>query len=257
MRNLKSKIRAGETVHGCWVNMGSHVSAEIMGRAGFDWLLIDQEHGAGTETEVYHTLQALKGGSAEPIIRLESAAPERSKRALDMGIQGIMFPQLGSAAEADAAVKAMYYKPVGTRGSAGMVRATGFGSSFREYAAGQRDNLVSMVQIETAEILREVEAVAALELVDVLFVGPMDLCISLGIPGQYEHARYLDALKKTVHAAHQAGKAAGIMMMDLKDYARYYDLGFRVLACGSDGAFVIRGSQALVADMAAIREKKQ
>lgn len=257
MHNLKSRIRSGEAVHGCWINMGSHVSAEIMARAGFDWLLIDQEHGAGTETEVFHTLQALQASNATPIIRLEGAAPERSKRALDMGMQGIMYPQLNSVTEADAAVKAMYYKPVGTRGSAGMVRATDFGKNFQEYAAGQRDRLVSMVQVETVEMLAEVEAVAALELVDVLFVGPMDLCISLGIPGAYEHPRYLDALKRIVSAAQSEGKAAGIMMMDLKDYERYYDLGFRVLACGSDAAFIIRGSQALVADMGKLREKRR
>ncbi len=256
MDTLKARIQSGEAVHGSWINMGSHVSAEIMGRAGFDWVLIDLEHGAGTETELYHVLQALQSSSATPITRLEGAAPERVKRVLDMGVQGIMFPQLETLAQAEAATRAMYYKPVGTRGAAGLVRAAEFGKTFREYADNQRDLLISMAQVETAEILNEVEAVAQLELVDVLFVGPMDLCISLGIPDQYEHPLYQEALRKTVAAAQQAGKAAGVMMTNLDDYEMYYDLGFRVLASGSDAAFVMQGAAAQIERMSTMREKK-
>jgi len=253
MDTLKRRIRAGETVHGCWLNLASPLSAEIVGRAGFDWALIDLEHGAGTETEALAQLQALQGGAATPVVRVESGARQRIQRVLDLGARGVMVPQIRTVDDARTAMSALYYPPTGTRGAAKMVRATNFGRAFDAYMAGMQDTLVGMVQIETADALKCVDEIAALDHVDVLFVGPADLTLALGIFGRLEHELYQNALRATARAARAAGKAAGVLLLDVDQYEMYRDLGFRVLACGSDGLFVERGARATAERLAAKR----
>jgi 4-hydroxy-2-oxoheptanedioate aldolase len=123
-----------------------------------------------------------------------------------------------------------------------MVRATNFGSDFNEYYAGQKKNLVCIVQIETEEILNSLDSVAAIDEIDVLFVGPMDLSIALGVFGQPDHPGFVDALKATVNAAVKGGKAAGILLQNPDEFKRYYEMGFRFIACGSDSTFVRDGA---------------
>ena len=123
-----------------------------------------------------------------------------------------------------------------------MVRATNFGSGFDEYYANQKKNLVCIVQIETEEILDSLDSVAAIEEIDVLFVGPMDLSMALGVFGQPDHPRFVDALKATADAAIKNGKAAGILLQNPDEFKKYYELGFRFLACGSDMGFVKNGA---------------
>ncbi|MBD3288811.1 2-dehydro-3-deoxyglucarate aldolase, partial [candidate division KSB1 bacterium] len=120
MKNLKQRIRRGETVLGCWLNLGSSLAAEMVGLAGFDWVLIDLEHGAGTEKDVLYQLQALEHGTAAPIIRVEGFERQRIHRVLDYGAEGIMCPRIKTAAEAKQAVGAIRYTPEGLRGVAKM-----------------------------------------------------------------------------------------------------------------------------------------
>ena len=127
-----------------------------------------------------------------------------------------------------------------------MVRATNFGSDFNEYYANQKMNLVCIVQIETAEILNSLDAVAAIDEIDVLFVGPMDLSIALGVFGQLDHPRFMDALKATADAAAKEGKAAGILLQNPEEFKKYYELGFRFIACSSDSSFVQIGARKMV-----------
>ena len=133
MNNLKERIRQGETVHGCWINLGSLVSAEIVGQAGFDWVLIDLEHGAGNDVIMYNQLQVLAGTPATSIVRIDDITRPNVQRILDAGASGIMFPQIQTPEEADLAVRMMYYPPRGIRGMANMVRATGFGQHANAY----------------------------------------------------------------------------------------------------------------------------
>src|SRR5690606_31967722 len=118
MKTLKQRIYAGETVHGCWLNLGSTVSAEIAGNAGFDWVLIDLEHGAGDLATMYHQLQVLKSCPVTSLVRTDEAARGTIQRILDSGADGIMFPQLQHIAEVEKAVNLMYYPPEGVRGMA-------------------------------------------------------------------------------------------------------------------------------------------
>ncbi len=242
MKTLKQKVLSGETTYGCWLNLGSHVSAEIVSTTGFDWLLIDMEHGAGNEMLLYHQLQVLQHGRAAAIVRIADITRPAIQRIMDAGADGIMFPQIRSEEEAQLAVSSMYYPPLGIRGLAKMVRATGFGNNFDEYRAGQEDRLLGIVQIETLEALKNVDLIAAIPQVDVLFVGPSDLSMSLGIFGQFEHPDYRGAIEKIAQAAMEHGKASGILLPDINHYKIYYDLGFRFIASGADTMFVLKGA---------------
>lgn len=243
MKNLKEKLRQGETLHGCWLNLGSPVTAEMVGMSGFDWVLIDLEHGSGTEAAALHQLQALEHTPATPIVRVESAQPSRSQRMLDMGAMGIMCPRIRNTTEAKAFVNGLHYPPHGSRGVAKMVRATGFGQNFSDYYRDAKENILGIVQIETREVLDHLDEIAALDGIDVLFIGPSDLTMELGIFGQFDHPLFINALEATVRAAEKAGKAAGILFFNPDDYTRYHDLGIRMIACGADANFVAEGAR--------------
>ncbi len=245
MKNLKQRLRRGETLHGCWLNLGSPLTAEIVGQAGFDWVLIDLEHGAGVERDVLYQLQALESSSTAALVRVESSEPQRIQRILDMGAEGIMCPKINDAAEARKVISGLHYPPHGNRGVAKMVRATGFGQHFDSYYQTAPDNILGIVQIETAESLNHLDDIAATEGVDVLFIGPADLTMELGIFGQFDHPRFKEALRETVNAAQKAGKATGILFFNPADYQRYHDLGIRFIACGADATFVADGARAL------------
>jgi 2-keto-3-deoxy-L-rhamnonate aldolase RhmA len=249
MKNLKEKIHSGEAVHGCWINLASTVSTEIVGHAGFDWLLIDLEHGAGDVAMMYQQLQVLTGSSSTPIVRIDQLSKPKVQRILDAGATGIMFPQIQSSLEADEAIRMMYYPPRGARGMAKMVRATGFGRYANEYIANVEKNLVGVIQIETLDALRNIDNIAATEGVDVLFVGPSDLSLSLGIFGQLNHATYQQAISDVAKAAKKHGKTIGVLLQDVNEYEMYYQLGYRFLACGADSAFVRKGADELAEKM--------
>jgi 4-hydroxy-2-oxoheptanedioate aldolase len=127
-----------------------------------------------------------------------------------------------------------------------MTRATGFGKFANEYINNLDENILGVIQIETAKALHNIAAIAATEGIDVLFVGPTDLSLSLGIPGQLQHSLYQEAILAIAKAAKNSGKAVGVLLQDLSEYDMYYRLGYRFLACGSDGMFVRRGAEEMV-----------
>lgn len=256
MKNLKQRLKQGETLTGCWLNLGTSITAEIVGSAGFDWVLIDLEHGAGAEKDVLQQLQALEHTSAAAIVRVESSQSQRIHRILDMGAEGIMCPRISNAAEAMDVARGLYYPPHGKRGLAKMVRATRFGKDFNDYFKNAKDNILGIVQIETAEVLNHLEAVATIDGIDVLFIGPSDLSMELGIFGQFDHPLFRDALKATVSAAKKADKATGILLFNPDDYRMYHDLGIRFIACGSDATFVAEGARNMAAKLNAVRSNQ-
>lgn len=253
MKNLKQRLQRGETLHGCWLNLGSSLTAEIVGQAGFDWVLIDLEHGAGTERDVLAQLQALERSPTAALVRVESAEPQRIGRVLDLGAEGVMVPKVSSAMEAEKVVRGLHYPPHGNRGVAKMVRATNFGQDFNAYYQQSRDAILGVVQIETEEALHHLDAIAATEGVDVLFIGPADLTMELGIFGQFDHPRFKEALKEITNAARNAGKATGILFFNPDDYQTYHDLGIRLIACGADATFVADGARNLAKKLGGFR----
>ncbi len=256
MKTLKQRIYAGETVHGCWLNLGSTVSAEIAGNAGFDWVLIDLEHGAGDLATMYHQLQVLKSCPVTSLVRTDEAARGTIQRILDSGADGIMFPQLQHIAEVENAVNLMYYPPEGVRGMAKMTRATGFGAHAKEYFEGIENRLIGVIQIETIEATKNVDAIAATKNVDVLFVGPNDLSLALGVFGDYGHSSYRDAIQRVASAAAHHGKIAGVLLQHPDEYDLYRSLGYTFLACGADSGFVAAGAREMARQLNSRRDPR-
>ena len=253
--NLKKRIQSGEAVYGTWINMGSLVSAEIVGQAGFDWVLIDLEHGVANDNIMLGQLQILSGTSVTPIVRIDEITRPKVQRIMDAGAAGIMFPHVHSSAEAAEAVGMMYYPPQGSRGMAKIVRATGFGTNANNYIGQLQENLVGIVQIETLQALKDVEKIAAAPNVDVLFVGPSDLSLALGVFGQLDHPLYQQAIKDVATAAKKHNKATGVLMLNVSEQDMYFQLGYRFLACGGDVTFVVKGAAEMVKQLSEYRSK--
>src|SRR5688572_5044154 len=146
-QTLKKKIQAGEMTHGCWVNMASTLSAEIVARSGFDWILIDLEHGAGDVAMATQQMQVAAGLPTTALVRTDELTRPKIQRILDGGANGIMFPRIDSLEDAELAVQSMYYPPRGIRGMARQVRATSFGMYADGYLTDLEKSLVTIVQI--------------------------------------------------------------------------------------------------------------
>jgi 4-hydroxy-2-oxoheptanedioate aldolase len=246
---FRARVLAGEFLAGMWLNLGSPVTAEMAGLIGFDWVLLDHEHGTGSDTTIAHQLQAVAATPAVALVRIAANDPVRVKRVLDAGAHGVMAPYVSTPAEAQALASAMRYPPRGVRGVAKMTRSTGFGATFDDYFAHAHEWLVTVTQIETEEAVGHAGAIAAIDGVDVLFVGPMDLTTSLGIAGDYEHPRAVEAFRHVAGAAKAAGKAAGILLGDPAHVTMCRELGFTFVALGSDGGSASAGMRQALAEL--------
>jgi 4-hydroxy-2-oxoheptanedioate aldolase len=251
---FREQLACGEAVLGCFLSLGSPAIAELMANAGYDWALIDLEHGAGDERDVLVQMQALAAGGTIGVVRVESTARQRVHRVLDFGAHGIMFPRIDSAVEAKAAVAAMRYPPAGVRGVAFSNRAGGYGSNFRPYLAGSA-SLLAIVQIESPAAVEKVDEIAAIDGVDVLFIGPSDLSHSMGILGNFEHPDFVAAIQRTAAAASRHGKHCGILLPSPKDFKTYYELGYRFMASGSDAVLLNNAARSLVEGIRKSREE--
>lgn len=247
MAGLRARILSGETLIGVFSDLASPLAAELCGQAGFDWIVLDLEHGAATEADLLALLHAVGTTPMAALVRPQSAERLRVGRALDLGAEGIMLPQLKSIDEVREAVSYLRYPPVGQRGVALRTRGADMGAlSHADIARVVNERVVGIVQVESPAIVAEADAIAALEEVDVLFVGPADLSHSLGIPGRFDDARFQDALKAVVAACEGQGKAAGILIYDAAALPPLLDLGFRFIGLGSEGSFVSAGARAML-----------
>jgi len=235
---LRRRILAGEALFGAWCGLDSPLAAEILARAGFDWLVVDLEHGAATESSLLANLTAIEGAGAAALVRPQSGERLRIGRALDLGAQGIVVPRLDTAEQAREAVTFLRYPPAGARGVALMTRGGRLGSVGHADVADLNDDIVGIVQIESRGALEAADEIAAIDGVDVLFVGPADLSHSLGVPGQFGSAAYQDALRRVVDACRRHGKAAGILLYAAPSYRPHLELGFTFVGLGADASFV-------------------
>src|SRR3954449_3492208 len=243
---MKARLAAGETLFGSFLTLGSPLAAEAMGLAGFDWLLVDLEHGGGHEAQLLN--QVLGAGSAgvHALARVESDARARAARTLDLGVEGVMCPQVNSVAAAEAWARALHYGPAGDRGVALFHRAARFGT---DPDALQRaaERTLGIAQIESPDAVEAVEGIAAVDGIDVLFVGPSDLSYSMGIFREFDHPEFRSAIERVVAAAAAAGKAAGIFLTSVDQVPAALTDGFRMIAIGSDGGFMMRAATEAVA----------
>lgn len=252
-RALRERIRAGETLFGVWAGLGSPLAAELLGGSGFDWVVVDLEHGAGTEADLVAHLTAIEVTGTPAIVRPQSAERLRIGRALDLGAAGVVLPRLDTIDQVREAVSFVRYPPAGTRGVALVTRGGRLGAVGHGDIAGINDDIVGIVQIESPAAAEAAEDFAAEDGVDVLFVGPADLSHSLGVPGDFASSRYQAALRRVVEACRAHGKAAGILLYDPQSFGPHLELGYTFVGLGADISFVRDGAAgALAAARAAI-----
>lgn len=245
--DLHDRLHAGETLFGTFAGLGSAVATEILARAGFDWLIIDLEHGFGTESELLANLHAVGATATAALVRPQSGERLRIGRALDLGAHGIMVPRIDLPEQAREAISWMRYPPDGSRGLALSTRGAGLGELGHTDVQAINRRILGIIQVESPSAVEHAGEIAAIDGVDVLFVGPTDLSHSLGIPGRFDDPIYLEALRHVVTTAEAAGKAAGILLRDALALPRHRELGFRFIGLGSDSAFLSDGARAVLA----------
>jgi 2-dehydro-3-deoxyglucarate aldolase/4-hydroxy-2-oxoheptanedioate aldolase len=244
---IRRRVLDGELLFGAWCDVASPFAAEMTARAGYDWCVVDMEHGEVTEADLLAALLAIEVSGAAAFVRPPSGERLRVGRALDLGAAGVVVPQLHSAADAAEAVTFLRYPPGGRRGVALRTRGGKLGTVGHADIKSVNDELVGVVQIESPGALRDVDAIASTDGVDVLFVGPADLSHSLGIPGQFSNPTYTDALDAVVAACRQHGKAPGILLYDHAAFAPHLERGFRFVGVGSESLFVAEGAKGALA----------
>jgi 4-hydroxy-2-oxoheptanedioate aldolase len=247
MQFIRDRVLKGEVMLGIGAFLGSGLTVEMIGAAGFDWTWIDCEHGAQDYSELIHQMQANSIHNAPAVVRIAWNDAPRFKRVLDLGASGVMVPYVSTAEEANLAAEAMRYPPAGNRGVAKFNRACGFGQNFNEYFSKANDNLLTVVQLETAQSVDNADEIAAVEGVDVLFIGPLDLSVSLGITDNYEHPDFLKAMDRVAEACKKHGKTAGILVPKLDYLESWIAKGFTFLVVGSDGGCVANGLKSIAA----------
>ena len=247
---LRRRLAAGEVTFGTFVGAATPITSEVCAAAGVDWVLLDLEHGAGGEEQARDVVPAAASYAVPTVVRVESAERIRAGRLLDLGAAGIMFPRIDSTDEATACIRHLRYPPLGDRGVATYNRMCGYGLDPGALDRSDTD-VLGIVQIETLPALESVEQIAAVDGVDVLFVGPRDLSHALKVPGQTQSPVYLAALDRVLAAAKAHGKAAGLLVPDGAAAARLSAAGWQVLAIGSDTTLL---ANAVVAELRRARQ---
>ncbi len=230
---------------GSWLSIGSPVIAELAASCGFDWLLFDLEHGNETEAAIPSQLRAIRGTTCKAIVRVGAPYPDLIARVLDWGADGIMVPRINSAAEAESIIQAAHYAPRGRRGYSRSSRAYGYGLRPPNSAAEITPPLL-MAQIETIEGVQQAADIAAVQGIDVLFVGPADLQFDLNARATTGTPDYAASLALVNERAQAAGKATGILIRDTAQLQQHRELGFTHIAIDSDLAILRKGYQQIL-----------
>lgn len=239
---LKTLLGQGKYAAGSWVSMCNPIGAEIMGMVGFDWLLVDMEHGAGDYQTLLSQLQAINAaGDTTVIVRVQWNDPVVVKRVLDIGAEGVMVPAIRSAEEARTAVGSIKYPPEGFRGIAG-VRASRFGQD-PTYIKEANGNVAMFLQIETREAVENAEEILSVPGIDVAFVGPNDLAADLGHTGDMAHQEVQAAIKKVEDVANAKGIVLGSVSRNWEQAKALVDKGYRAVSIMGDIPMLIQGAK--------------
>ncbi|MEH6474541.1 MAG: aldolase/citrate lyase family protein [Sneathiella sp.] len=251
MGRLKNKLKAGQKTAAAWMFTGSSDMAEIMGSAGFDAIMIDHEHGSGDLRSAIDQHRAIRSvGDTSIFMRIPVNDPIQVKRALDVGMEGIMFPSVNTAAEAQMAVDACRYPPRGSRGAGfGCARSTAYGKYAEEYLENFEDNVMIICQIETAEAVANIKEIAAVDGVDMLFIGPYDLSGSINKLGQFEDPEVKAQFELARDKIKASGKWLGCISSGASQSNEMYEQGFDFLLCAAETALLSAAADQLLDDL--------
>jgi len=243
---LKRALREGRPQIGLWSSLSSHIAAEIVAGSGFDWLLLDTEHAPNDLETVHRQLQAMQGSTTSAVVRPAWNDAVIFKRLLDIGVQSFLVPFVQNADEARGAVAATRYPPQGIRGVASTTRANRYGR-LSDYFARANAEVCIIAQIETPTALEHLEAIAAVEGIDALFIGPSDLAASMGHLGDNAHPDVRAAIDAAIARIRRAGKAPGILAPVEADAHRWLELGCLFVGLGNDAGVLAKQTAALAA----------
>lgn len=235
MESLKSMLRQNQFTLGSWITLAHPAIAEIMSRAGFDWLVIDLEHSVITIREAEELIRVIALSGACPLVRLSVNDSVQIKRVMDAGAHGVIVPMVNSAMDGRQAVEAVRYPPEGRRG-VGLARAQGYGSAFERYRQWLNQESVVIVQVEHIKAVDELKEILAVDNIDGFIVGPYDLSGSLGVPGQLNHPKMKETMDRILSTNAAAGKVAGIHVVepDVAELHKRVDQGYRFVAYSVD-----------------------
>lgn len=248
VRAFKERLYDGETAVGTFQLVGSPMISEMVGVAGMDFVIIDQEHGPLTaETSVAMCAAAERGGAA-PIVRVRNNTESEVQRALDIGAAGVEIPQIETRADAEAAVEHARFDPLGSRGLSPYVRAGGY-TGGENFAQEQNERVTVIIHIEGERGVENLDAICAVDGIDVLFLGPYDMSQSLGIPGQVDDERVEELMQEACDRATDHGKIVGTFA-DSPDMAnRWIDAGAQYIAYSVDGAILTYALEDIVSNV--------
>lgn len=229
----KAKLKAGETVFGCFTRYPDATLVEVLGYQGWDFIVFDGEHGTIEPRDCEQMVRAAELREVTPIVRVPTNQPPIILRYMDSGAHGLHVPWVNSSTEAEAVVQAVKYQPRGIRGLAG-IRAADYAQqgTFAEYVETANRETLVVIHIETIDAVQQVPEIAAIDGVDVIFIGPTDLSHSLGVPGQPQHPSVQEAMQQVIEAVNGTDKALGIMVTNADGARQWQERGARYITIG-------------------------
>jgi 2-keto-3-deoxy-L-rhamnonate aldolase RhmA len=242
---LREKLYAGETSLGTWITIGSPDVTDTLKQLDFDWFVFDTEHSYYSIETTRNLMLSLTDSKVVPIVRVGENDQYLIKRALDIGSYGILVPLVNTREEAERVVNYSKYPPLGSRG-VGPVRAAAYGNNLREYVSTANDEILVCAQVETTTALSNAETIAGTKGVDMLFVGPSDLTISLGLGTDRGNQKVADALQSVVKICEKTGKIPGTLAATPEEAKKWQRLGFKFIALGSDSKYLYQGAKSFL-----------
>ncbi|PQO23186.1 4-hydroxy-2-oxoheptanedioate aldolase [Rhodobacteraceae bacterium WD3A24] len=244
---FKAALAARRPQIGLWLALAHPAAAEICAGAGFDWVVIDGEHGPNDIPLMLSQLQAVAAKPAHPVVRVPVGEPWQIKQVLDLGAQTVLVPMVESAEQARAMVRAMRYPPEGIRGvGAALARASDYGA-VGDYVTAANDETCLLVQVESRAGLAAIDAIGAVDGVDGIFIGPSDLAADMGHPGRPDAPEVAGAIDDALARIHAAGKPSGILAFDPALARRRLEAGVTFVAVGADVTLLAKGARDLAA----------
>lgn len=245
MKNsLKHRLRSSSAPSfGTWISSSSFVCLDALKGMGFEWFMIDNEHAQVNPETMAAMIADLEGSEAAPLVRVGNLDPYLVKQALDSGAHGILVPLVSTEAQAKAAVAYAKYPPAGVRGAAASAPSR-YGRNLGTYLRSANAETLVGVQIETKEALDHLEAIAEVPGVDILFVGPQDLTLSLGLLDDRKNPKVREAMARVVEACERHAKIPGTLVIDAPEKRAAVDQGFRFISLASDVRFLLSGAEA-------------
>lgn len=238
---LKKRVEAGQPCLGFWLGLGDATVAELTGYAGYDFAIIDTEHGFGGLNETLYMMRTLAAFDTTAMVRVPGQDPAYLKRVLDAGAQALMIPMVETAEEAKAIVSACRYPPLGVRGSAApVVRASGYGTT-EDYVERAADELFIAVQAESVTAIDNAAEIAAVDGVDMVFIGANDLSGSLNMLGHFDRPEVAEQIARCVREVKSVGKPLGTIPRPNRDYAGLLEDGF-ILMAGQGETSILRAA---------------